>query len=154
MVPMDQPSKPICAVLLLEPVAKSSRSSKTLPSLGSKSRLPLASIACRSRGMMTPATEEVAGAGADQDAALLLLAVSRLPLAAAPLTVTPLSTCVFRLGTSVVLAIGNGAVPVARLLVTCPVKSPVPKPCAAAPRLQVPLPEHWMVVPVSTKFPP
>ena len=103
---------------------------------------------------MTPATDVVATAGAAHDAALLLLAVKTLPLAAAPLTVTPLSTCVFRLGTSVALAMENGAVPVARLLVICPVKSPVPKPCEAAPRLQVPLPEHWKVVPVSTKFPP
>src|SRR5437660_6845489 len=142
MVPMDQPSKPICAVLLLEPVEKSSRMAKTLASFGSKSRLPPASTASRSRGITTPAVEVVATAGADQDAALLLLAVSTLPLAAAPLTVTPFSTCVFRLGTSVVLVMLKGAVPVARLLVICPVKSPVPKPCEAAPRLQVPLPEH------------
>src|SRR5438105_13393897 len=112
MVPMDQPSKPTCAVLLLEPVEKSSRMAKTLASFGSKSRLPPASTASRSRGITTPAVEVVATAGADQDAALLLLAVRTFPFAAAPLTITPLSTWVFRLGTSVVLAIVNGAVPV------------------------------------------
>src|SRR5438477_4060233 len=112
MVPVDQPSKPICPVLLLEPVEKSSRMAKTLASFGSKSRLPPASTASRSRGTTTPAVEVVATAGADQDAALLLLACSTLPLAAAPLTVTPLSTWIFRLGTSVVLVMLNGAVPV------------------------------------------
>src|SRR5437763_4535881 len=112
MVPLDQPSSPICALLLLEPVEKSSRMAKTLASLGSKSRLPLASTASKSRGITAPATEDVATGGADHEAALLLVAASTLPLAGVPLTATPLRFCTFRLGTTVVLLMVKGAVPV------------------------------------------